>query len=522
MEMWNSETVTLARDASTLTIGRVITNQATIRPDAIAVAHPGGTLSFRELDEASSRLANSLVSAGVAPGERIAVLSENTVELCVLLYAAAKAGAIVAVVNWRLRPDEIAYCIDLIEAKIVCYSDDRAEQLAAAAKLLKSQPKTTRLGSLAETWRGDTMLSESANQPSSGPDIKVDSESVLIILYTSGTTGLPKAVAISHRALIARAGVMAAELRLCGDDAFIGWAPMFHQVSTDYLFVTHLYGGKFIVLPGFDPDAIVDWLHRERIGWLVLMPGVIDPIINRLERESKRVVGVRAVGAMADLVPPDQLRRLTELLDAPYFNSFGCTETGAIPSAGALLEMGVAPQTFAKEQSAFCDVFLETAEGTCAPVGTVGELALRGPTMFSGYWNDDAATKAAFRGGWFRTGDLFKRTDTGLLDFVARSKYMIKSGGENIYPAEIERVLMQHPSIIEVVVVRRPDRKWGEVPVAVVAMSEAAVPVSDIESFCVERLANYKRPKEIQVRALEEFPRSVTGKVLREVLELEV
>lgn len=517
---WSPQARDLARAAGALTLDRVLANQAMIRPDAVAVEYIGGALTYTELHDASSRLASTLADEGVQPGDRIAVLSENTVELCVLLYAAAKLGATCAVLNWRLFPHELGYCIDLVEPRLVCYSAARAELAELARPETTTAADFVPLGALDDT-DDRSPFGRSSRYPSLPPNVYVDPESILTIMYTSGTTGLPKAAAISHRALVARAGVMAAELRLSREDAFIGWAPMFHMVSTDYMFLTHLYGGKYVVLPGFDPEAIVDVLLRDRVGWFVLMPATITRIIDELRRRDAPVRGVRAVGAMADLVPPEQLATLTGLLGAPYFNSFGSTEMGTVPSAGALLTAGELPTDFAKEQTAFVDVALVAASGEPAEDGEVGELLMRGPTAFSGYWNDDGATRAVFAGGWYHSGDLFTRTEDGRLNFVSRSRYMIKSGGENIYPAEIERVLMQHPDVVEVVVVRRADDRWGEVPVAVVAVKDGATTGPEhLGEFCVEYLASYKRPKEIQVRALEEFPRNVTGKVLREELEV--
>jgi acyl-CoA synthetase (AMP-forming)/AMP-acid ligase II len=519
---WSPETRGLARDAAGLTFGRVLANQALIRPDEPAIRHPHGEMSYAELEAESNRAAHALLETGVEPGDRVAVLTENSLELCVLLYAAAKIGAVVAVLNWRLLPEELGYCVTLVEAKAVCFSDAREGDMANAMESVQLSPIALRLGSVGDDASRESLFGRAGRQTADAPHIDVDPEAVLTIMYTSGTTGLPKAAAISHRALVARAGVMAAELRLSQRDGFIGWAPMAHMVSTDYMFLTHLYGGKFIVLPGFDAKTIVEILLEDRIGWLVLMPATIVPVIEELERAGRPVCGVRAVGAMADLVPPEHLERLTELLDAPYFNSFGSTEAGTLPSAGALLAAGVAPVEFAKTQSAFCDAVLLDSEDRPVASGQVGELAMRGPTMFSGYWNDDDATRAVFEGGWYRTGDLFARTPDGRLDFVARSRYMIKSGGENIYPAEIERVLMQHPHVIEVAVVRRSDPHWGEVPVAVVALSDDSTAVEDLADFCTNQLARYKRPKHIYICASDEFPRNVTGKILREQLEEQV
>ena len=183
---------------------------------------------------------------------------------------------------------------------------------------------------------------------------------------------------------------------------------------------------------------------------------------------------------MADLVPRHQLAEITTLLGAPYVNSFGATETGLPPATAALIPIGAAPTDLAKRQSAFCEVRLVDADDRDVPDGAPGECAIRGPTLFSGYWRAPEVNAKDFRGGWFHMGDVFVRRDDGRLDFVDRAKYLIKSGGENVYPAEIERVLLADPRVGDAVVVRRPDAKWGEVPVAVVARNDERLTADEL------------------------------------------
>jgi acyl-CoA synthetase (AMP-forming)/AMP-acid ligase II len=225
------------------------------------------------------------------------------------------------------------------------------------------------------------------------------------------------------------------------------------------------------------------------------------------------------VGAMADLVPPHQIAELTRFIGAPYMNSFGSTETGLPPASGALLPIGAAPTSLSKRESSLCHIRLVDAEDKDVPVEVPGELVMQGPTLFSGYWNADATNAQDFRGGGFHMGDLFVRHADGSLDFVDRLKYLIKSGGENIYPAEIERVLLAHPAVRDAAVVRKRDAQWGEVPVAFVASDDASLDAAALMEWCGTRLSRYKQPKDIRFVAESALPRSSTGKIQRHEIE---
>ena len=222
---------------------------------------------------------------------------------------------------------------------------------------------------------------------------------------------------------------------------------------------------------------------------------------------------------MADLVPPAEIAEVTRLLRAPYANTFGATETGCPPCSSNLIPIGVAPARLSKQQSPFCEVRLVDADDRDVAVGVPGELCMRGPTLFSGYWRAPETNAKDFRGGWFHMGDVFIRNPDGTLDFVDRVKYLIKSGGENIYPAEIERVLLQDPRVADAAVVRQPDAKWGEVPIAFVARRDEMLTEEELRSRCREQLAGFKQPKAIHFIPFDAFPRSASGKVQRHELE---
>ena len=476
--------------------------------EALAVEDGSNRLTYAELHDRVDRLASVFLARGIAPGDRIAILSHNRAEYLELQLAASGIGAIVACLNWRLAPDELRHCVELVEPVLAVVEPD----LKAAYRDIASTPCLEigpELESALAGARPDARVGTLVDDPEAG----------LTILYTSGTTGLPKGALISHRAHIARSMVFAAQLALDPGDGFIAWAPMFHMASTDHALATLLRGGTVVMVDGLQSAVINAALSRHKIGWFVMMPGTLEAFIAERRANPLPVKGIKVCGAMADLVPPHQIAELTGLLDTPYLNSFGATETGLPPGTADLIAPGVVPQTLSKRISAFCEVRLVDPDGDEVPVGMPGEMAVRGPTLFSGYWNADDTNARDFRNGFFHMGDLFRRNSDGTIDFVDRAKYLIKTGGENVYPAEIERVLLAHPRVVDAAVVRAFDAKWGESPVAFVACVDGGPQAQELMQLCREYLAGYKRPREIRFISFDDFPRSTSGKVQRHVLE---
>jgi fatty-acyl-CoA synthase len=458
--------------AGRLTVYELFRSRAKRDPTALAVVAGARRVTYAELDRKVRLFSVALAGRGIGRGDRVALLSENREEYVVVELAAARLGAIVACQNWRLSGAELRHCIELVTPKLILVSTRYADVMAALD--LSDAMETAELDNVFEAW-----LRDAAAHPLAGPDGEdpaVDPEDGLVILYTSGTTGLPKGALISHRAEIARMAALRLDLRATERDGFVAWAPMFHMGSTDQVLGALMSGATVIVIDGFDAAAIVDAIGRYELGWMLLMPGSIEPVVALLRETGVQPRGIRACGAMADLVPVHLIAELSGLLGAPYLNSFGSTETGLPPASSSLLPPGVPPTSLSKRQSSLCDLRLVDPEGRDVPEGEPGEAAVRGPTVFSGYWNAPDTNARDFADGWFRMGDLFRRNSDDSYDFVDRAKYMIKSGGENIYPAEIERVLLADARVADAVVVRRLDPVWGEVPVAFVAPTDPALP----------------------------------------------
>jgi len=482
--------------------------RARVHPDRTAVDDGVRRFTYGELAGRTRRLAGALEACGVARGSRVAVLSENRLEYLEVFLAAARLGAVVACQNWRLAPPELAHCLELVDPACVIVSPRWADKLSA---LGRAGPKPLVLGEAYEEAMAEGPENDVARD--------VDPEDALLVLYTSGTTGLPKGAVLSHRAEIARNLVIHAEFGVAADDTFVAWSPLYHMGAAEWSLGTLMSGGKVVVVDGFDRTRLAELVATEQLGWLLLMPGMVGAFAAELKARGIRARGVRLCGVMADLVPPAEIAEITTLLGAPYANTFGATETGCPPCSSDLIPIGVAPTRLSKQQSPYCEIRLLDESDRDVPDGSPGELCMRGPTLFSGYFRAPEANARDFRGGWFHMGDVFVRNPDGSLDFVDRVKYLIKTGGENVYPAEIERVLLQDPRVADAAVVRRPDARWGEVPVAFVARRDESLTADELRARCREALAGYKQPKDIVFIAYDAFPRSASGKVQRHELE---
>ena len=498
----------LVRSAAASTIGSMFAAQVRLHPARIAIQDGDRRLTYALFGDRVNRAASALAKLGIVRGDRVAILSENRVEYIELQFACAKLGAIAACQNWRLSSVEIRYCLELVGPKVVFVSPRHSGKLN---DILLSRTILIEFGS---EWERRIAAADPAE-----PMSPTEPEDPLLILYTSGTTGMPKGAVLSHRCELYRSFIVPFDLGQRPGDTNLCWPPLYHMGGTEPAMQALITGGRVIVMDGFDAPRIADTLLRERFGWLSVMPGTLARLIEELEKRDRPPVGVTACGVMPDLIPPHEIQRLTSLLGADFCNCFGATETGTPPMSGAWLKGGELPVDLAKTPSIGTEIRLVDEEDADVPDGIAGELAMRGPSLFSGYWRNEEATASDFRNGWFHMGDLFRRRPDGRYDFVDRAKYLIKSGGENIYPAEIERVLVSHPKVADAVVVRRKDAQWGEVPIALVVARDPTLETAELAARCRDSLARYKQPREIRLVPYERITRSTTGKVQRKALE---
>jgi acyl-CoA synthetase (AMP-forming)/AMP-acid ligase II len=479
--------------------------QARRTPDALALRAGGMSLTYADLLARVERCAGRLRALGALRGERVAVLSENRPEYTIVQLAAAKLGALVACLNWRLTVDELRDSLATVEPRALIFST-RFETVA------------TTVSNSAATAVGIESLCGADGAPDPAGEQALPEDGLLII-FTSGTTGRPRAAVISHRAEVARMELLRRDFGIGPADAYVAWSPMFHMGGSEHTLASLMFGATVIICDGLDVAAMANAIESFTIGWLLLVPATIDPLLDELQRTHKQVAGIKLVGCMADLVPAATITALCATVRAPFLNSFGSTETGLPPLSGHLLPVGDPLTDLSKRRNSGSELRLVDARGQDAADGEVGEAWVRGETLFSGYWNQGRVDGACFRDGWYPMGDLFRRSGAGY-QFVGRSKYLIKSGGENIYPAEIERVLLDDPRVADAAVVRRPDARWGEVPVAFVVRRSDEIGAADIDEICRSALASYKRPRAVHFIDEADMPRSATGKIIREELEM--
>ncbi len=479
-----------------------------------AVTSPAGEWTYREVGESSHRLAAALVDRSIRRGDRVAVLSETRPEYVAAYAAAASIGAALLTLNVRLHADELAWCVETGQPKALIVSGRFADVVPALKSAAGDGLQIICLDGQTPGAASYAALMETA--PAAESWESPQPEDILVVLYTSGTTGRPKGAMISQQAAAVRGFRIAQWFALTPEDGFVGWLPLFHCAGDESLYATFLTGGTFATLPTADAISIYQAIERHRLTWTLLLPGVITDFLDHPRRDEFDLSSMRYGIGYANMMP-GVIARLTRELNMAYSDAFGQTETSYLV-AHTIINPGD-EITGRKLPTPLIETRLVDPDMNDVTVGTPGECVVRGPTVMSGYMDDEDATREAFRGGWLHTGDVLVEDEGGKLQFVERTKFLIKTGGENVYPAQVEAVLTTHASVAEACVFGVPHEHWGEaVKAAVVLQADADIERSELDAWCRARLAGYQRPRYIEFLGSDEVPRSTTGKVLRQVL----
>jgi long-chain acyl-CoA synthetase len=505
-------------DAITTT-AELIAVRAAETGDRPAVTFDGHTVTYAELDARAERAAAALAAAGVGRGERVVCLAHNGPAHFELLFGCAKLGAVLVPVNWRLAPAELTGVIADSSARLVVCGDDVLAGFEKARPDLPGVERVVVLGDEYEAW-----LAGAPDRPAAvGGGIGTGPDDVALQMYTSGTTGRPKGVMLANRNLWSVVPVTE-EWGLSAESVVLVCMPLFHLSGMGWSLPTFYQGGHVVLLADPDPAAILDAIPRHGVTETLFVPALIQFLLTHPVLPGADLSSLRTVYYGGSPISEETLRAALDRFGCGFVQLYGLTECAGLatylpaadhdpggPRAHLLRSIGrpagpievrvVAPDT-----------------GADQPPGAVGEIRVRSGGVMAGYWNQpDATAEVIGADGWLRTGDAAYRDDDGYLFIYDRVKDMIVSGGENVFPAEVENALHSHPAVGDVAVIGVPDERWGEtIKAVVVAAPGAEVVEADLIAFARERLAHYKCPTSVDVVAA--LPRNATGKILKREL----
>jgi fatty-acyl-CoA synthase len=492
---------------------------AMMQPQATALRFTGRTLTWADLQRRVAALAGALSRRGVGFGDRVMILMLNRTEFIESMLAINMLGAIAVPLNFRLTPSEIAFLVDDCEARVMI---TEAVLAPVATGVRDVQPLVGAIvvagGASDDQILGYEDLIDEPGDPAQLVDIPNDAPA--LIMYTSGTTGRPKGAVLTHTNLTGQTmtGLYTNGADINNDVGFVG-VPLFHIAGVGNLLGDLLLGLPTVIYPlgAFEPGQLLDVLAAEKVTGIFLVPAQWQAVCAE-QQARPRDLKLRIMSWGAAPAPDALLREMSATFPGTQIlAAFGQTEMSPVTcmllGEDAIRKRGSVGKVIPTVAARVVDENMNDV-----PTGEIGEIVYRAPTLMSGYWNNPEATAEAFAGGWFHSGDLVRMDDEGYVWVVDRKKDMIISGGENIYCAEVENVLAEHPIIVEVAVIGRSHEKWGEVPIAVAAVTEAGLRLEELDGFLTERLARYKHPKALEI--VDALPRNPAGKVLKTELRV--
>jgi acyl-CoA synthetase (AMP-forming)/AMP-acid ligase II len=494
----------------------VLAHHATRTPDKAITVFEGETTTFGEMASRVAALAGGLSERGVHPGDVVALLSYNCPEFLETVFAANYLGAIAMPINWRLAAPEVRFLLEHSGARALVCDETLLDLANEATKGI--EPALVRVSLSAAGDDGWITLADLRATSNRVEPIPAAADDVHRLMYTSGTTGRPKGVMISHANLAWKNLAHIIEFGFTSSDLGLACGPLYHVGALD-LTTTSLIaaGATTIIHRSFEASAVVDELEQSRATTVWLAPAMVNAIMALPDIEQSDLSSVRVVINGGEKMPIPLIERIQRTFPSAWFaDAYGLTET---VSGDTFLDRDslVSKLGSVGRPCLYLELDIWDELGRPLPTGERGEIVMRGPKVFSGYWRDPEATATAFAGGWFHTGDVGIRDDDGYLYIVDRFKDMIVSGGENIASSEVERVLYEHTSVLEAAVVGRPDERWGEVPVAfVVLRPDGTATPDELLEHCRTQLARFKVPKDIMF--LDALPRNPSGKVLKREL----
>lgn len=499
-------------------IGAWLAKRAFLMPEreAYVDGNGGDRLTFAELNARANRAANAFSEAGIQKGERVALLLMNSPEFVEAFFALAKIGAVIVPLNWRLVADELEFILKDSGATRLIFDDDFVDTVAE----LHGRGDKTDLGQWLQVAGGDAAWFASDYRAfrdaasAAEPDIQAGGDDMVYIMYTSGTTGLPKGVVHTHTTCIWGCITIAATTYFREGDRFLSPLPMFHVGALTPLTLNVYRGVTSVVMRNFDPVRAWELIDEERITIGLAVPAMLNfmlqvPNLERFDYGQWR-------WCMSGAAPvPESLIEACAKIGVEVHQIYGLTESCG---PAALIDPDNALKRIGSTGKAFfhTDVRIVAPDGSDCPPDVPGEVLVAGQHVMREYWNRPDATAETIVDGWLHTGDVARMDVDGFIYIEDRIKDMVISGGENVYPAEIEKVLQTHPGIVEAGVIGQPSEKWGESPFAVVVKGDDNLTEADVIEYCRGRLAGYKQPK--GAAFIDTLPRNPSGKILKRLL----
>jgi long-chain acyl-CoA synthetase len=507
------------RSGDQLRVADVVRDRAEHHPEAVAIRCGSQALTYAELDQRSSRLARALLAAGIGRGSRVAYLDRTAPEVVELLFAVAKIGAVIVPLNWRLAPAELSVILADSKAQVLIAGASFSEVAEELVAQQRSAPDLLIAGEDGERGYERRLALYEAVDPGG----RGEASDVVVQMYTSGTTGVPKGVLTTHRNLAAAAETSPL-WRFDSSSVSLTPLPMFHIGGIGWAFVGLWNGATTILVSNFEPAAVLDLLERQRVTNAVFVPTMLQMLTAVPGAADRDFSALRSIAYGASPITTTVLKSTLRTFRCSLLGIYGLTETtGAITQLDAEDHHAEGPREHLLRSVGrpYPWVELRIADpesGAALRAREVGEVWLRAPNVTPGYYNRPDDTGAALTpDGWLRTGDGGYVDEEGYLFLTDRIKDMIVSGGENVYPIEVEEALSAHPGVAEVAVIGIPDERWGETVAALVVRRDGARPsAEELILFARERLAGYKLPRSVQF--VPDLPRTPTGKVLKREL----
>jgi fatty-acyl-CoA synthase len=500
-----------------LVLGELLARNARREPNRTALVYGDESLTFAELDTRVNRLANALADRGVRRGDHVAVLMYNSLAVVESYFACQKLGACPVPVNFRLAASELAYIFEDSDSVAVLTDDQLAPLAVESTKGIAAVRFVATTGDVVDgTESYEELLASGSSEE---PDADVEEGDLAFLMYTSGTTGRPKGAMLTHQNLVMNTVNWATEMQAQPGDIWLSGLPLFHIGGVNGLLPFIYLAGTCVITPStnFDARESLRLLEKHRVTMCYFVPTQWQEICSLPDAAEIDTSLLRRALWGASQAPPSTLELLVKTFPSVgIVNAFGQTEMSSntcfLKADDAVRKMGSVGLPAVNVEVRIVD-----DGGEDVAVGEVGEIVYRGPTVMKGYYKKDEATAEALRGGWFHSGDLVRQDDEGFIFVVDRVKDMIISGGENIYPAEVERAVDRHPAVREVAVIGVPHPRWVETPVAVVVPAGSDRPeTNEVRDFIKADLASYKKPSAVVY--VEALPRNAAGKILKREL----